>query len=491
MIKPEQNKFQLALVFAVLLTGSGISAFASKASSSEASSSKVDSANDTAPKYDNIPLTEKIQLSDALESDGEHEEAALLLYQIIEEIERKQGRYHPDISPLLLKLSTSLLALERAKEAKAILRKGQHVTHRTYGVLSLDQIPFLDKLTTSLLAMNLPLDANQQQEFGLYLSEHHFEENSTKLVPALTKLSRWYLETNQFKASEKTLERIITIITSSSDDLSLDLIEPLYMLSKTKRLKAKSSCCGEKALMQTIRIVENNPDARNMHRIKAYLELADVQIIQNKTEQADQYYSKAWNLASKNGKAADIFTRPQQLASVIRLENSKVNRYKLARENLSTFTPRRYVPLTALNAKTFKDDGFTEATMDIPPQEVWVSGHEQSYNVLINLANPGQYEGEKSIKLIGHPFQFILRQLLQILPSRLDDPSDLAGIEISLSFTVKENGRVKDVEILDSNAPGQLNKAVMRATKKSKFRPHITEGNRVSSDQVKLTQTFK
>lgn len=480
MIKPEQKRFQFPLIFVILLIGCGISAFASEASSS----------NDTAPKYDNIPITEKIQLSDAFESDGEYEKAALLLYRIIEEVEQRQGSYHPDIAPLLLKLSSNLLALGQAKEAETILRKGQHVTHRTYGVLSLDQVSFLDKLTMSFLAMDLPLAANQQQEFGLYLSEHNFEENSVNLVPALTKLSRWYQETNQFSASEKALERIITILTNSSDDLNLELIEPLYMLSKTKRLKTRAGCCGEKPLMRIVNIVENNPDANDMHRIKAYLELADALIIKNKTDQADQYYRKAWNLASKDDKAADIFTHPQQLAGVSLLDNSTIKRFKSPNSALQQ-NQMLIVPLTRLSGFNSRYAGWEEAILDIPPQKVWVSDHEHNYNVLINDSLSNQYEGEKSINLTGHPFQFILRQLKQIVPHRLNDPSELAKIEIDLSFTVTENGRVKDVEILDSNGPSRLNKMVMLATRKSKFRPHIIEGNRASTDQVKLTQTFK
>jgi len=63
-------------------------------------------------------------------------------------------------------------------------------------------------------------------------------------------------------------------------------------------------------------------------------------------------------------------------------------------------------------------------------------------------------------------------------------------VKITLDFTVKNDGSLEDIEILESNAPVKVNKLMREVLSKVKYRPALTNGVPVTKEHVSLTQTF-
>jgi hypothetical protein len=92
--------------------------------------------------------------------------------------------------------------------------------------------------------------------------------------------------------------------------------------------------------------------------------------------------------------------------------------------------------------------------------------------------------------MIGKPFQFVLRQIENILPMSMKHEASLANISIGLDFTVTDEGTIRDVEFTMSNAPVKLNRLMEEVIKKARFRPALVDGHPVSTQNVTIIQSF-
>ena len=90
--------------------------------------------------------------------------------------------------------------------------------------------------------------------------------------------------------------------------------------------------------------------------------------------------------------------------------------------------------------------------------------------------------------MVGHPVVFSEKQLDQILPLRLQRNKEELSIEVR--FTVTETGDLRDIEVVESNAPAKLNRLLKKALRKTYYRPALTDGRPVVSENVSLVQTF-
>jgi len=63
-------------------------------------------------------------------------------------------------------------------------------------------------------------------------------------------------------------------------------------------------------------------------------------------------------------------------------------------------------------------------------------------------------------------------------------------VQITLDFTVKNDGSIENIEILETNAPVKVNKLMREVLSKVKYRPALTNGVPVTREHISLTQTF-
>ncbi len=95
---------------------------------------------------------------------------------------------------------------------------------------------------------------------------------------------------------------------------------------------------------------------------------------------------------------------------------------------------------------------------------------------------------KRTYAMVGHPFLFSEDQLDQLLPLRFKKNKE--KLPIKTSFTVIETGDLKDIKIVESNAPNRLNRLLIQVLRRTYYRPGLKFGKPIVSQGVTLVQTF-
>jgi hypothetical protein len=176
-------------------------------------------------------------------------------------------------------------------------------------------------------------------------------------------------------------------------------------------------------------------------------------MIRKKKEAAKKYYQHAWDrLGAKNPLTHEIFDAPE-LLGVSRVEDVHKAYY------------------------------------------LTVEGRSDSYKTVFRVRNRNSFEISSDPKkekpatsIIGEPLALCHSQALEL--ARTSDTEDLAQYFVDVNFTVTSEGGVQNVSLLDSNAPGRLQKYVTNTLRQSRYRPTFREGEAVETKNIKLRQTF-
>ncbi|MBD3646588.1 MAG: tetratricopeptide repeat protein, partial [Pseudomonadales bacterium] len=258
----------------------------------------------------------------------------------IAEEEKTRGPFAMSLVEPLTGLGRSYLATGDLAEAEEVLRRAQHLTHRSQGVHSPAQLPMVDILTDKFLMEDLPLEADRQQRFALFINEHHYGKDSPEVLPALNKMADWFVQTGQYHNAREILEQMIEIMQNDGGEYDLRQLEPLEKIALTRRLQG--ICCSYRSLLTAREIIENNAAADDDTRMRVYLELADAYLASGKAEDAHENYREALALAG-DGKDTLLAT-PQQIAMSETLNNQRrafMRYYQVERDGPG---PGRYNP---------------------------------------------------------------------------------------------------------------------------------------------------
>ena len=115
---------------------------------------------------------------------------------------------------------------------------------------------------------------------------------------------------------------------------------------------------------------------------------------------------------------------------------------------------------------------------------------QDDYSVLFNQ-NSTDPTASKTFKVVGEPFRFVRKQLVDLLPSKLKSDEGLATIAITMSFSVSAEGNTGNIKASSEQASGRLLRTMRKILAKTRFRPRLVEGKPAATDNVKLTQTFQ
>ena len=102
--------------------------------------------------------------------------------------------------------------------------------------------------------------------------------------------------------------------------------------------------------------------------------------------------------------------------------------------------------------------------------------------------NPNLSGSSEIQELVGHPILFSKDQLNNVIPLRRG--KGIEELKIELSFTVTSDGDLEEIEVKDSTAPLKLDRLIVDALKKARYRPGIVDGLPVTTKNVQLVQTF-
>lgn len=405
----------------------------------------------------------------------------------IQTIAETKGELSEDLVQPLLELGRTQVARGELKEAEDNLRWAQHIIHRHEGVHALRQLEAIDLMTDVYLGRGEPYDADRQQQLALYLSERNFGKNSVENLPALYKLADWYADTGQFNNARQLVDRAAATIAAEGGKADLRLVEPLMKMAGIRRLQRL--CCSYQLLEQALKIVDAQPEPSNDTRVEVLTALGDAYIAAGKDEEARRAWRQVWGLLG-NDAALARFAEPEQIAMAKELADAERTRsnkkvYDFDQQNLGPSMPTSFG--TVLRERTMQEQ---LRAKNEPPQQFLVPLDSSTRNFHIADDVLAHDISQQSRKVIGHPFQFILSQLYAIMPLAAQDEASLSMLSLELEFTVNEDGKVTDVEMLNEEAPLKLARLMREVLTKSKFRPRIVDGEPVKSEHVRLTQRF-
>jgi len=420
-----------------------------------------------------LAAQDTLNIATGYEVNGDHEAALAAYSLLLDEVSSEKGEFAIDLLEPLMGLSRGYIATGSPILAEETLRRAQHIAHRNEGVYSLKQFEAIELMTRIALDSNDPLAADKQQQFLFFLGTHNFD--GLEVLPVYIRYSQWFIETGQYRRARKILEEAIALVLETSTEHDLRQLELLQMLAKTRRLQG--SCCGEKSLERVLEIISKNDTIAGDLRSDAYSELADAYTLRGKTEQAARFYLLAWQAVNDGtDQAPKMIAMSGKLNAARRLAKKS---YRVERDIFAGYNQLRRMSIDEELAAEYQ-----------APQLFLVPLDDSSYNIKIKDAMQSINTEEKTQKMIGSPFQFVLHQIQNILPRSLKHEASLASISIGLEFTVTDKGTIRDVEFTRSNAPVKLNRLMEEVIKKARFRPALVDGHPVTTQNVTITQSF-
>jgi tetratricopeptide (TPR) repeat protein len=420
-----------------------------------------------------LAAQDTLSIATGYEVNGDHEAALAAYSLLLDEISSEKGEFAIDLIEPLMGLSRGYIATESPVLAEETLRRAQHIAHRNEGVYSPKQFEAIELMTRIALDSNDPLQADKQQQFLFFLGTHNFD--GLEVLPVYIRYSEWFMQTGQYRRARKILEEAIALVLQTSTEQDLRQLEPLRLLAKTRRLQG--TCCGEKSLEKALEIISKNDTIAGDLRSEAYFELADAYTLRGKTDEAARFYLLAWQAVNDGTDPA-----PKMIAMSGKLNAARrrpKKSYRVERDVFAGYNQLRRMSIDEELAPEYQ-----------VPQLFLVPLDERGYDIKIRDAMQTVNTQEKTEKMIGTPFQFVLRQIQNLLPRSLKHEASLANISIGLDFTVTDKGTIRDVEFTRSNAPVKLNRLMEEVIKKARFRPALVDGHPVTTQNVSITQSF-
>jgi len=414
----------------------------------------------------------------AQEQQGNYELAIEGYSSLVDEIEAIDGLFSPDLVEPLLGLARSHLALKNLEASEDAAVRAQHLQHRNAGVLSLDQLAAVDIKTKIHLLNGVPTRADKQQRFAFYLAERNYGADSLDSLPAKYQLIDWYTATGQYFKAQRLLSETIKLY-GDAEEHALVILPALLRSARLRRLRGIAG--QHKHLESALAIVTDNPSIPRERRLEVFLALADAYLIGNRFADAKKFYQLTWDemdLTARN----EQFSEPKELA----LSNILNETYSTGFSASNTSNIRRLRPAS----REYRSFEQLYEEQDADQQKLVLPFQQDDYSVLFNQ-NSTDPTASKTFRVVGEPFRFVRKQLVDLLPSKFKSDEGLATIVITMSFSVNAEGRTQNITASSEQASGRLLRTMRKILAKTRFRPRLDGGEPVATENVKLTQTFQ
>lgn len=368
----------------------------------------------------------------------------------IQIIERRYGVYAQELLKLLTNLGSFYYDSSDYDLAIEAFRRAQHITHRNEGVYSLGQLDFVDWITLVNIKTANSKNADRQQRFYYTVNVKNYGEDDPRMLPVMNKMADWFKSTGQYREALQTYEKALAVI----EKYKLGIVEKLYPLRGLSTVTyLKGSCCTQ-ALAEALQIVTTDPEFDHVDELDALVHLADMHMIRKKKSEAKKYYQQAWRrLGARNPLTDNLFSTPK-LLGVSRIEDV----YKAYYQTVESRSQMNKIIYRAQQNRS-----------------------EASFQIVTDSILP-------EIPIIGEPLSLCHSQALQL--AHTNDSQDLEQYFIDVTFTVTSEGGVRNVSLVDSNAPSKLQRYVTNTLRQTRYRPTLKEGEAVESNNIKLRQTF-
>lgn len=384
----------------------------------------------------------------------------------INQLEQESETFSIEMVESLKSYALVLAKAGHREEAIETLRRAQHILHRHHGVHTPQQLNLIHQMVAISLTDQDYLNADQLQGFIFYLTDRTGDLDSK--IAAHKDLADWYLRSGQFKRATTMVKKAIELIESSGDNQHQELI-PLLLNQALYRQMA-GLCCNRKYLERAQQIAESSLAATDI-KDEIQLRLADASILEGKQAKAVLHWQ---NLSKPVSREPGLITGRRQFndPEEMRKEYYQVSEDPMRRRSLYQMTPQQ-----------------RRNSLNLPPQFFMVNNNSGLLPIMIRDGIDSIENKEKLTHTVGSPFVFLRDQLEQILPLRLRRTEGLNTLKLVLTYTVTDQGRVKDIRI-EGEAPRALKKLLRDTLSTSRYHPALQASRPVTTLDVSITQTF-
>lgn len=391
---------------------------------------------------------------------GHYLESAASLKENIRIIEENHGPRSPILIRQLRYLASLYYQTQDYDYSLQALRRAQIITHQLEGVYNLEQLPMLNEITRVYLKTDKIDEANREQKFHYSVNLREYGEKDPRIVPAMARLGFWYRQTGQYRDALVMYSKVMRLIRKH-EAAEEQLVS--YLRAEASTLYLQGSRRAVIPLNHALNIVMNSKTADMEDKLEALLLTADMNLLKQQQETAAELYQEAWSLITLNElDDQDGWIAKHQFDAPTRLGVNK-------KEDVSDALP---------NSAGSYFASMTDRTRNISASQL------DSLGTPVVSIKPRK----RKERLVGSPLPLCSSHVLKL--TRSGSVEELKKFRLQLDFSVAEDGQVRNVNIVESNAPVRLNVYVKNMLTSTRYRPRLENGSPTVTKQITMHQTF-
>lgn len=261
---------------------------------------------------------------------------------VINAIEQRANRYHPDLAPPLLVLGDALVAVGDTAGAFGAYDRALHVTRVNHGLHHPSQVDAVYRQARLYAKQGDYGTANTRHEYAYGVLLRRYGGDDPALLPGLFALADWYLHNFNIFSARALYEHAVTLAGERLGTAHPERVRGLRSVAATYRSErfpphyvrrertparsytgfqyrvagqsVNSFARGERALIEVVNIVQAQREEPPEVLAQAMLELADWFVMFEKYRRATSLYNRVWELMQDNpALLARTFSAPTPL----------------------------------------------------------------------------------------------------------------------------------------------------------------------------------
>jgi tetratricopeptide (TPR) repeat protein len=358
------------------------------------------------------------------------ETPALKLLRNIQTLQAKHSFLAPELLPPLLELG-QLYGTGQCDRAIEILDLALDVSRRHEGLFNPGLLDIYTPLLSCYITLDLPAALDRAQQYVVLIDEHRYGKHDPRLLPTLEQGAQRYEEVGLYLSARKLHRRALEIASRTAGENDLSLVKPLRGIARAFRLEYTYG-----------------------------LAVADYAHV---TYEAPELVSSASFDPAR--------TRLDRLG-----RRSLERAVEILRKHTDTHAGEYHDTLLELGDWHQLGDHRNSALKSY--RELWKALHGGE-----SPSDPRALLDTPQALLGGHAGNTRLRR-----PPA--DTDRLQKYTVDLDYAVSRDGRVRDVKVVESDAPKDVEMRIVRDFRQTRFRPRFASGEPVDTAELYHRQNF-
>lgn len=328
--------------------------------------------------------------------------------------------------PPLHGLGATFIAQSDFERAVVPLSQAVDISRNVDGLFNVGQLEFLWPLITSYVALGQRTEADKEFQYAVRVSEDEYGKDNAALLDPLDRYAKWLETTGRYTTSRALHARALSIAEKSSGATSIATVPPLVGIARTYQ--------GE-FLNGSEEPAENSNDGNG-----------------------PTFGMGNMRSDSSNGPHLNPDGERALKQALVTISRAKPLDHRLLGETL-----------VALG-------------------DWYLAGSALPKSIEVYRGAWKELEQANATTLLQSPQQIAYKPPSSSAKRSSLDPEEATHNFVELSFTVSREGQVKDIVVVNSDAPDALQRAVQSSVKKARYRPRFERAEPVDTPDVKLRE---